>query len=109
MWKCTVCLYIHDGDNPPEKCPRCKAPAEKFEELVGEKKDKVVNSRITNDLHMELNAIMDQVIALGEEGIEIDLDPGCVAVFKRTVESAEYIKQAIKAEIEGHVNKGKWG
>ncbi len=24
-WKCTVCGYIHEGDNPPEECPVCKA------------------------------------------------------------------------------------
>ena len=27
---CTVCGYIHEGDAPPEKCPVCKAPADKF-------------------------------------------------------------------------------
>ena len=27
---CTVCGYVHEGDQPPEKCPQCKAPAEKF-------------------------------------------------------------------------------
>ena len=26
-WRCTVCGYVHTGDNPPEKCPLCKAPA----------------------------------------------------------------------------------
>ena len=29
-WKCTVCGYIHTGDEPPEKCPVCGAPASKF-------------------------------------------------------------------------------
>lgn len=33
-WKCTVCGYIHEGDSPPEACPLCKAPADKFEEVV---------------------------------------------------------------------------
>lgn len=32
-WRCTVCGYIHTGDTPPEKCPVCKAPAEKFVEI----------------------------------------------------------------------------
>jgi rubrerythrin len=31
-WICTVCGYVHEGDNPPEACPQCKAPAEKFKE-----------------------------------------------------------------------------
>lgn len=29
---CTVCGYIHEGDSAPDKCPQCKAPAEKFKE-----------------------------------------------------------------------------
>jgi len=31
---CTVCGYVHEGDTPPEKCPQCGAPAEKFNEQV---------------------------------------------------------------------------
>lgn len=34
-WVCGVCGYVHEGDNPPEKCPQCGAPAEKFKEQVG--------------------------------------------------------------------------
>ena len=33
-WVCTICGYVHEGDSPPEKCPQCGAPAEKFEEQV---------------------------------------------------------------------------
>ena len=29
-WVCQVCGYVHEGDQPPEACPVCKAPAEKF-------------------------------------------------------------------------------
>ena len=29
-WVCSVCGYVHEGDQPPEKCPVCKVPAEKF-------------------------------------------------------------------------------
>jgi rubrerythrin len=29
-WVCPVCGYVHEGDTPPEKCPICKAPGEKF-------------------------------------------------------------------------------
>ena len=29
---CTVCGYVHEGDAPPEKCPQCGAPKEKFVE-----------------------------------------------------------------------------
>ncbi len=30
-WRCTVCGYLHQGENPPESCPICHAGAEKFE------------------------------------------------------------------------------
>ena len=33
-WVCSVCGYVHEGDAPPEKCPQCGAPAEKFNEQV---------------------------------------------------------------------------
>ena len=29
-WVCSVCGYVHEGDTPPERCPVCKVPAEKF-------------------------------------------------------------------------------
>ena len=31
---CTVCGYIHEGNEAPEFCPQCKAPKEKFKEVV---------------------------------------------------------------------------
>jgi len=30
-WRCTVCGYLHTGDQPPEICPVCKVDASKFE------------------------------------------------------------------------------
>lgn len=35
-WKCSVCGYIHDGENPPKECPICKVPADRFQELKEE-------------------------------------------------------------------------
>ena len=29
---CSVCGYVHEGDEPPKECPQCKAPAAKFVE-----------------------------------------------------------------------------
>ncbi|MBQ2410828.1 MAG: NADH peroxidase, partial [Selenomonadaceae bacterium] len=33
---CTICGYVHEGDAAPEKCPICKAGADKFKEMEGE-------------------------------------------------------------------------
>jgi rubrerythrin len=32
VYVCSVCGYVHKGEEPPEKCPQCGAPAEKFNE-----------------------------------------------------------------------------
>ena len=32
-WICTICGYVAEGENAPEKCPQCGAPASKFKEL----------------------------------------------------------------------------
>ena len=33
-WVCTVCGYVAEGPNPPEKCPVCGVPGSKFKEMV---------------------------------------------------------------------------
>lgn len=33
-FRCTVCGYVHIGDEPPAACPQCKAPASKFVEII---------------------------------------------------------------------------
>jgi rubrerythrin len=30
-WKCSVCGYIHEGTEPPHKCPCCNHPMEYYE------------------------------------------------------------------------------
>ncbi|MBQ7162486.1 MAG: NADH peroxidase [Bacteroidales bacterium] len=36
-WICTVCGYVHEGDEAPDRCPQCRQPKEKFKELVEDK------------------------------------------------------------------------
>ena len=33
---CSVCGYVYEGENPPEKCPVCKVGADKFKKVEGE-------------------------------------------------------------------------
>ena len=33
-FRCTVCGYIHEGDEAPERCPQCKVPGSKFVEVI---------------------------------------------------------------------------
>lgn len=108
MWKCGVCGFIHNGEEAPEKCPKCSAPKEKFVKLTQEQEQLINKSLRTNDLHMKLCIYMDSVIALCNEGIDINLDPGCVDTFNKAKNSCEILKNIAKAEMGIHVNKNKW-
>lgn len=108
-WLCGVCGYISDGDNPPNNCPKCGAPKEKFSLLPDDKSKLIERSRFTNDLHMKLETLMNKVIKVTEKGVQDNLDPTCVSLFNKTKIEADIIKQMIKAEIQAHMNKGKWG
>ena len=35
---CSVCGYVHEGDSAPERCPQCKVPASKFNEVKEEER-----------------------------------------------------------------------
>ena len=108
-WRCTVCGYIHDGDEAPEKCPKCGAPKEKFERIAEEAAKLIDRSRLTNGLHMKLAALASNMGCIAEEGIKDNLDPACVNVFKAAKEWSWLLQQFVKAEIQVHIGKGKWG
>lgn len=108
LWKCSVCGFIHDGSEAPEKCPKCGAPKEKFDVLPEEEAKKIYDADRTNDIHMEIIELAMKIKNLAKEGIEINLDPPCVALFHQAKDEAWVIKQRSKAEIAGHVSKGKW-
>lgn len=109
MFKCSVCGYIFEGPQAPDACPKCGAPKEKFAELTGDVKDKVEKSRMTNDLHMDMLAHLQEIEAISLEGIDENLDPGCVAIFKKAAAAADELSRSIRAELAGHMSKGKWG
>jgi len=70
-WTCTVCGYIHKGDTPPDACPQCRAPKEKFipapagdrvwatEHVVGIAKD--VDPRIIEGLKLNFQGECTEV------------------------------------------------
>jgi len=69
-------------EDAPEKCPKCDASKDKFVQLSDEDANKVYMSDRTNDIHMEIVNLAARIIALCEEGININLDPPCVEAFK---------------------------
>ncbi|UCF79449.1 MAG: cupin domain-containing protein [Candidatus Eiseniibacteriota bacterium] len=32
-WRCSVCGYVQSGERPPDVCPNCSSPKEKFGEI----------------------------------------------------------------------------
>ncbi len=108
-WKCSVCNLIWDGEKPPEKCPKCSSPGDKYFELSEEAQDLIKRSRFTNALYMELLDTLPRLIEMADDGIEDNLDPRCVTLFKKLQEDALFILASAKAEVEGHMKKGKWG
>ena len=49
-WVCSVCGHVHEGDTPPEKCPVCKQPAEKFNLVEEEKKNPYAGTQTEKNL-----------------------------------------------------------
>jgi rubrerythrin len=29
-WRCKICGYVHEGENPPDKCPVCGVSEDQF-------------------------------------------------------------------------------
>ena len=107
-WLCP-CGYIHDGEAAPANCPKCGAPAEKFKLMEGAAADLVERSRRTNALHCRLVNLGRKMELACKEGIEDNLDPGCVQVFQRSLAHGYEIMKLAMTEIQGHMKKGKWG
>lgn len=108
LWKCSVCGYTMEGIEAPEVCPKCGAPKKDFAELSEEAAKKVYDSYVTNDIHMELIELAEKMIHLSRKGIDINLDPPCLDVFQKAQAMGYVIKEMSKAEIAGHIAKGKW-
>ncbi|MDM8536383.1 hypothetical protein QUF70_06485 [Desulfobacterales bacterium HSG17] len=52
-WRCTVCGYVHTGNEPPDKCPVCGADKTLFEEI--EEKVEAVSETVEQNESSELS------------------------------------------------------
>lgn len=109
MWRCGACNYVWEGDEAPDKCPKCGAAKKRFVELEPKAQELIERSRYTNSLHIHLHSLLEQMIDLAEDGVDENLDAPCVRIFQRALDQAEILQQSIKAELQNHMNKGKWG
>ncbi len=106
-WKC-VCGYIHDGDQAPAQCPKCGSPAAKSAALDERAAHLVERSRRTNALHCRLVDLARQIERVCRDGMEDNLDPGCVDVFEKSLAHSYEMMKLSMAEMQGHIAKGKW-
>lgn len=109
LFRCGVCSYIYDGAEPPAKCPKCGAPKEKFSRLEKEAEEKILRSRKTNEMHVAISGLCAKIQKWALVIKEDNLDPPCVEIAERILKDTHEIIQSIKAELESHMNKGKWG
>ena len=84
---CSVCGYVHEGDAAPEKCPQCRVPADKFNELVE---------------NAELSFVTEHVI-----GVAKDTDPEMIKDLNahfmgECTEVGMYLAMSRQADREGY-------
>ena len=108
-WKCAVCGYVADGDAAPDKCPKCGAPKEKFAALDDAAAGLVQRSRTANALHCRLVSLTRELETLCKNGVQDNLDPGCVDVFTKSLAHAYEMMKLSMAEMAVHAGKNKWG
>jgi len=108
-WKCGVCGYVHDGNDTPEKCPKCGAPKSKFSRISEGDAQIIDNSRLTNEMHMAVASMYKKIQKWANTIKEENLDPNCVMIADRILRDTHETIQSIKAELQSHMGKGKWG
>lgn len=108
-FRCKSCLYIHQGEEAPSICPKCGAPKEQFEALPENLSKLIDRSNYTNSLLIKSVDLIDNLQDLSVKGIDDNLDPGCLYIFRHINEITKILKAMILAEINTHTQKGKWG
>lgn len=112
---CAVCGYIHEGNEAPEQCPVCKAPASKFTELkeemayatvhkIGDGKPEGVSEAMIEDLRCHFNGECSEVGMYLAMSRQADREgyPEIAEAFKRyAFEEAEHAAKF--AELLGEV------
>ena len=86
QWRCTICGYIHSGDEPPEKCPVCGAEKNKFvlveaeEKPTDSKNASVKNAPSTRGSDYFLTTLSQQLTRLHAHPIAVHIPNGVLPV-----------------------------
>ena len=92
---CPVCGYVHEGNEPPEKCPQCGVPGSKFTVM---------------EEGTALNFVCEHVIGVGaKDQVEADVYEGLKANFEgECTEVGMYIAMSRQAIREGYPEVGEF-
>jgi len=104
-----MCGYVHDGKEAPDKCPKCGAPKEQFAKITADAEALLLKSRKTNEMHAAMMSLYQKLAKWAKVVKEEELDPNCVKIADRVLKDSHETIQSIKAELESHMKKGKWG
>lgn len=108
MWRCDVCGYIYEGEDPPENCPKCTAPRDKFVLLDEEEAEMMQEAFQTKEKYARILEKLQEVDRLAQEGIALNLDDGCNQIFARTRKDISAIRKMIQEELAGHAQMCIW-
>ena len=108
-WRCGVCGYVHDGEEAPDKCPKCGSPKKQFSRIDDAAAQLIDKSRLTNEMHLAIASMYKKVQKWATTIRDENLDPNCVTIAERVLRDTHETIQSIKAELQTHMNKGKWG
>ncbi len=108
MWRCEVCGYLHEGEEPPDICPKCGAPKDKFELLDEEEASMMRDALATRDKYGQIYDHLESIRRIAQEGLDLNLDEGCNQIFTKTSEDIENIRNQLKEELDGHAQECIW-
>ena len=84
-WQCSVCKYVHTGEEPPEKCPVCGVSSDKF---------------VLLEEDTEPDAIEAEPVA---EASKTDDTPGA-AFFEKFGSAAVHMEKAAQLMVKHHAH-----
>ncbi|MEW5784572.1 MAG: rubredoxin-like domain-containing protein [Bacillota bacterium] len=108
IWRCEVCGYLHEGEEPPEFCPKCGVPRDRFVLLDEEEAQLMIDAGNTKEKYSAILKRLNEIHQLAQEGLDLDLDDGCNQIFTRTKAETEDIRKMIKNELAGHAGECIW-
>lgn len=108
LWRCDVCGYLHEGEEPPEFCVKCGASPEKFALLDEEETEIMLDAIRIREKYGRIFVLLSEVLEVADEGIKLDMDEGCNRIFDKTKEQITEIHKMIKDELAGHAQQCVW-